>query len=137
MMIATGPHTDAVTARHTFTGVPASVTKARAWAKDRLTVQGVDVPMDLPLVLTELVANAVRHTRSGDPGGTFVVRLSVRPDRVRVEVRDNGPRGHRTPTALAWSPTAESGRGLAIVNAFADSWGPLTAACGVFAEVPR
>ncbi|GAB2520813.1 ATP-binding protein [Nocardiopsis aegyptia] len=136
-MIATGPHTDTVTARHTFPGVATSLTQARAWAGARLTDQGVDVPDDLPLVLTELATNAIRHTRSSDPGGTFTVRLILGPKRVRVEVRDNGPRGHHTPAVRPWSPTAVSGRGLAIVEAFSASWGPLPVVSGVFAEVAR
>jgi anti-sigma regulatory factor (Ser/Thr protein kinase) len=137
MMIAAGPHTRTTTARHTFPGVPASIEKARVWARDRLTNQGVDVPEDLALVLSELATNAIQHTRSGAPSGTFAVRLIVHPDRVRVEVRDNGPRGARTPTRRTATLNAERGRGLLLVDAVALTWGALPTGSGVYAEVPR
>jgi anti-sigma regulatory factor (Ser/Thr protein kinase) len=137
MMIAAGPHTRTMTARHTFPGVPASIEKARVWATDTLTDDGMGVPEDLTLVLSELATNAIRHTRSGLDGGTFAVRLVVHPDRVRVEVRDNGPRGHRLPIRRDAALNAERGRGLAIVDAFATTWGVLPTGSGVYAEVPR
>jgi anti-sigma regulatory factor (Ser/Thr protein kinase) len=137
MMIAAGPHTRTMTARHTFPGVPASIAKARVWARDTLTDDGMGVPEDLTLVLTELATNTIQHTRSGLDGGTFAVRLVVHPDRVRVEVRDNGPRGHRLPTRRDATLSAERGRGLAIVDAFATTWGVLPTGSGVYAEVPR
>jgi anti-sigma regulatory factor (Ser/Thr protein kinase) len=135
MMIATGP--DTVTARHTFDGVPKSAGEARAWAEERLADEGIDAPDDLDLIVSELATNAIQHTRSGEEGGTFSVRLVVHPDRVRVEVRDNGPRGHRTPTLRAATMSAERGRGLALVDAFAATWGRLPIGNGVYAEVPR
>jgi anti-sigma regulatory factor (Ser/Thr protein kinase) len=97
----------------------------------------VDAPADLDLVLSELATNAIQHTRSGLAGGTFAVRLVVHPDRVRVEVRDNGPRGSRVPTPKAATMSAERGRGLALVDAFAATWGRLPIGNGVYAEVPR
>jgi serine/threonine-protein kinase RsbW len=42
-------------------------------------------------VLSELSANAVLHSRSGEPGGAFAVRLQHRPgDSVWGEVEDEG-----------------------------------------------
>ncbi len=42
-------------------------------------------------MLSELSANAVRHSRSGLPGGAFTVRLWYRPgDCIRGEVEDDG-----------------------------------------------
>jgi anti-sigma regulatory factor (Ser/Thr protein kinase) len=65
------------------------------------------------LVVSELVANAVRH-------GHAPVRLEVtgEPGRVMVEVHDaagGGPVRHR--------PDDEGGRGLHLVTALATNWG--------------
>jgi anti-sigma regulatory factor (Ser/Thr protein kinase) len=136
-MIATDPRTGAVTARRTFDGVRESAGEARAWAQDRLAAQGAAVPTDLLLILSELATNAIQHTLSGEPSGTFAVRLIVHHDRVRVEVRDNGPRGHRTPTQRTATLNAERGRGLLLVDAVALTWGALPTGGGVYAEVPR
>jgi anti-sigma regulatory factor (Ser/Thr protein kinase) len=136
-MIATDPRTGAVTARRTFGGVRESAGQARAWARDRLAAQDVAVPTDLLLILSELAANAVQHTRSGLVGGTFAVRLVIHPDRVRVEVRDNGPLGRRVPVLRVAALNAERGRGLLLVQTLAHTWGHLPTGSGVYAEVPR
>ncbi len=39
-------------------------------------------------MLSELATNAVVHSRSGQPGGTFTVRAELGAQRLRVEVRD-------------------------------------------------
>ncbi|WP_230864216.1 ATP-binding protein [Streptomyces clavuligerus] len=51
---------------------------------------GVD---DAQLVVGELAANAVKHTRSGAPGGSFHVTVVFRDGRVRVVVADQGGGG--------------------------------------------
>jgi serine/threonine-protein kinase RsbW len=45
---------------------------------------------DAVLCVSELATNAVLHSASRDPGGTFTVRASIFGDCVRVEVEDNG-----------------------------------------------
>jgi anti-sigma regulatory factor (Ser/Thr protein kinase) len=67
------------------------------------------------LVTTELVANAVRHARTG-------VRLSVRPTTtgMLVEVADDSP---RMPERRDPGLFDESGRGLWLVDAMAARWG--------------
>ena len=70
------------------------------------------------MCLSELATNAVLHSRSGRPGGTFWVRACVDGGRVRVEVEDEGG---------AWEPArggnGQSGRGLVIVSNLASRWG--------------
>lgn len=69
------------------------------------------------LCASELATNAVRHSRSGLPGGTFTVQVVVFPGiSVRVEVRDEG--GPWTP-ALA---DPEGHHGFDIVGALAVDW---------------
>ena len=77
---------------------------------------------DLRLLVSEVVANSVRH--AGAIGERGYVRLKVfASDRVvRVEVRDPGPGFDReglAPPAL----DDPSGRGLYLVEQIAESWG--------------
>ena len=71
---------------------------------------------DALLVLTELLANAVRHGR-----GPVEVVLTRHVDGVRVEVADTGTGRVRTPSASTSPGT--SGRGLLIVDALSTGWG--------------
>ena len=75
---------------------------------------------ELVLLTSELAANAVSHSRSGHPGGTFTVRATLYPgDYAWIEVIDQGG-----PWA-AGNDDVEHGRGLAVVAAIAGdgSWG--------------
>lgn len=81
------------------------------------------------LVLSELTANAIRHTDSG----WIVCGVALTPEGagpagarrgVQVEVHDDGSIGD-LPHRLAPSPDRESGRGLHIVEALASRWGVL------------
>ncbi len=71
-----------------------------------------------PVVLSvsELVANAVKH---GRPPVVMLLRRTARS--VRVEVHDEAPAAHLP--AASQSATAESGRGLVIVDAVSDDTG--------------
>ncbi|MGW1324271.1 ATP-binding protein [Streptomyces antibioticus] len=69
------------------------------------------------LIVTELVANAARHTSCQE------IRLMVRrpsATRLRVGVLDRAPA--RLPT-LGQADDDESGRGLVLIDAVADRWG--------------
>jgi serine/threonine-protein kinase RsbW len=48
------------------------------------------VASDAVFCVSELATNAVLHSASRNPGGTFTVRASISGDHVRVEVEDNG-----------------------------------------------
>lgn len=92
---------------------------------------------DACLVLAELVGNAVRHGAPLDGGGLDVDWV-VRDGVVEVRVTDGGGGVPRQRAAI--SPGAETGRGLAIVDAVAASWGVARARAGettVWARVPR
>ncbi|MDP9607983.1 ATP-binding protein [Streptomyces demainii] len=70
------------------------------------------------LIVTELIANASRHTSCSE------IRLTVaRPDatRLRVGVVDREPA--RLPILSQAADDDESGRGLLLVDAVADCWG--------------
>jgi len=75
----------------------------------------------LQLIVSELVTNAIVHSRSGRDGGIVTVAISGDAARVRVEVTDDG--GTELPRLRAADSGAESGRGLHLVDALAAwSW---------------
>ncbi|MFE5045151.1 ATP-binding protein [Streptomyces sp. NPDC056637] len=68
----------------------------------------------------ELTSNAVRH--GSLPGRDFRLTLLLLPDRCRVEVTDTRP--ERLPPPVPPQPGDETlGRGLLIVQSYADRWG--------------
>lgn len=67
------------------------------------------------LLANELVTNAVLHADTD-----VDLRLRRATDRVRVEV---GDRSGGRPEARELLPGAQTGRGLALVDALADRWG--------------
>ena len=73
-------------------------------------VRGCPFADDFVLLASELSANAVVHSRSGQPGGAFTVRAEIRPgDYARLEVEDQGG------PWIERAPGEERGRGLALV----------------------
>jgi len=78
---------------------------------------------DLVLLLaSELCANAIVHSRSGEAGGQFSVDIDWAPDLARVVVGDQG--SAKLPQIPARTSTmGESGRGLHVVSSLCDEWG--------------
>jgi anti-sigma regulatory factor (Ser/Thr protein kinase) len=70
---------------------------------------------DLKLCTSEVVANALKHA-----GGECQVKVAWTGQHLRVDVQD---RSTRPPRLGEPSGDAESGRGLFLVEAFAQSWG--------------
>lgn len=73
---------------------------------------------DALICLGELACNALQHSRSGRPGGTFTVRATLTTATLRVAVEDEG--GPWTPCP---GPDDQHGRGLLIVSGLARAWG--------------
>ncbi|MFD9975905.1 ATP-binding protein [Streptomyces sp. NPDC059017] len=128
------PHTPPTPLRFTrlLSATPRGARLARLLAVRQLTEWGrpstSTATESAALVVAELAANAVTHARVR--GRCFRLTLTIEtPDTLRVEVTD--PRGDRplqprtaaTATAAAPDPTAESGRGLLLVDALATRWG--------------
>jgi anti-sigma regulatory factor (Ser/Thr protein kinase) len=102
-------------ARSRCLSLPESVPEARALVQ---VLGGItqDQAFAAALVVTELLTNAILHTRSGLPGGTVTVILEPAAAALRITVRDAGPvRRRRAPQA--GGELAETGRGLLIVAA--------------------
>lgn len=97
-------------------GSPEEVGRARRWTRDIL--RNSPCADDAELIVSELGANALVHTISGDPAGTFHITLAVSAQVVSISVTDSG--GTKT-TPQVERPTAEDthGRGLGMVNALA------------------
>jgi serine/threonine-protein kinase RsbW len=76
---------------------------------------------DLKLALTEACTNSVRHAYQDDGEGTVEILYELEPDRLAVEVGDDGP-GFEPSTLLAdgENELAEGGLGIAIIRALAD-----------------
>lgn len=88
----------------------------------RAVVAGMDdigdgVRCDLTLVVSELVANAVRHAPPTDDG-EIELSIARRDGLIHVEVRDPGCGFDPTP-----HPTREGGLGLVTVSRVAREWG--------------
>lgn len=124
-------------AEQIFLGIPQNVREARAWVETTLKEWGVAEPDPLTLVVSELTTNAVTHTLSGHPGEKFTVSLAVFEDRVRVRVKDAGPKPGRTLTIRNPSLESKHGRGLVLVDMLSLSWKPLAVGSGVQAEIAR
>ena len=92
-----------------------SVPSARRFVTDAVSDLPDDVSDSIALIATELASNSVRHAASA-----FEVTIEQLPDRIRIEVVDDG---EGEPVVMSPGPTDTSGRGLRIVKALADGWG--------------
>ncbi|WP_150252908.1 ATP-binding protein [Nocardiopsis deserti] len=121
------------TKRHwEFPGEPAGVPLARAFLDTCAATRDSDYRYVFSLLGTELATNAIRHSRSGEEGQTFVLRVTRAPNGLTLVCRDNGRPTRSQPGEdgpLSAGPlegdrlTAENGRGLALVDSFATAWG--------------
>src|SRR5437764_15097666 len=95
---------------------PSSAAEARRFVRSALAEWGASRLDDVAtLLVTELVTNAVLHTRSGPE-----VTARLAGDRLRVEVADDNP---TPPVRQRYGPRAGTGRGLILVNELASAWG--------------
>jgi anti-sigma regulatory factor (Ser/Thr protein kinase) len=104
-------------AMQTFAATPDQVRHARSFLRGVL--KACPVVDDAVLMISELCANAVQHSDSRKPGGTFTVRTEVHEaGYVWAEVEDSGG---------LWVPSASrsdgGGHGLGIVRTMASDWG--------------
>jgi serine/threonine-protein kinase RsbW len=102
------------TASFTLLPVALSSVSARATLRTVLGDWADDgIRADAALLLTELVANCVRHARS-----PMQIRLTVEHDLLRAEVRDGSALN-----PLPREPDEHGGRGVLILDALASRWG--------------
>jgi anti-sigma regulatory factor (Ser/Thr protein kinase) len=98
---------------------PRAVTVSRRTLRLILTMHGLIRLVDVAeLLATELVSNAVRHTK-----GPAALRLRWSADVLRIGAWDADPAPPEPPVSLEQAADLEEGRGLALVKACADLWG--------------
>ncbi|MEU0741855.1 ATP-binding protein [Streptomyces sp. NPDC006134] len=97
-----------------------AVTVSRRTLRLILTMHGLITLVDVAeLLATELVSNAVRHTKG--PAALRVRRPP--PGTLRIGAWDADPEPPEPPVPPEQAADAEEGRGLALVRACADVWG--------------
>jgi anti-sigma regulatory factor (Ser/Thr protein kinase) len=100
-------------------GKPELVPALRALVGSLLT--GHPAVDDIRLMATETIGNAIRHTRSGQDGGTLILTVLDLGRVTRVEVIDQGcTAGHPHPRNN--TQASEDGYGLQLVAALAAKW---------------
>lgn len=100
----------------TCPGFPEEVSRARRWTRDIL--RGSPLAADAELIVSELSANAILHTASGQDSGSFSVALAVSAQVIAMSVTDDGGAG-TAPKIERQDQDAERGRGLGMVSVIA------------------
>jgi anti-sigma regulatory factor (Ser/Thr protein kinase) len=112
----------------TIPGRPEQVATARAFVARTLNSHRIGADVDAATLLTsEIVTNAVQHTKSGVDDGTVTIVVIRVPHGVLVEVIDDGSAG--TPTVKG-DLYAADGHGLYLVQHLAAQWGYLREPAG-------
>ncbi|WP_436850088.1 ATP-binding protein [Streptomyces monashensis] len=102
---------------------PVSAGRARRLVTAQLSDWAVgDLADTAELLVSELVTNALRHTR-----GPLRLNLRLRQGRLLCEVEDTESTG---PVRGAADPDAEGGRGTELIDLLADAWGSRRTATG-------
>ncbi|UNS98032.1 ATP-binding protein [Streptomyces tubbatahanensis] len=101
----------------TCPGLPEEIGRARRWTRDVLR----DSPHadDAALIVSELGSNALVHSASGSPNGSFHVSLHRSPGTVVLAVTDTGG-GATKPHVATPDEDDTHGRGLGLVAALAN-----------------
>ena len=80
-----------------------------------------EVLSDLKLALTEAASNSVRHAYTGDDdAGVVEISYELRPDRLVIEVTDEGEGFDPAEADGPAEELSEGGLGIAIIRAIAD-----------------
>jgi anti-sigma regulatory factor (Ser/Thr protein kinase) len=107
---------------------PSAPARARAELREVTTeVANESDRATLTLLTSELVTNAVIHSGAG-AGDAIVLRITIYPDRVRVEVTDPGS-GFEV-GQLPPRPRDFGGHGLVVVEGLSSRWGTTRPATG-------
>jgi len=105
----------------TLPGTARAAGVARHWVALVLEAAGCLGVDEVLLVTSELVGNAVRHTRSGGPGGVILMVVKQEGAAVRIEVVDEG--SETVPCPRVPDGLTLSGRGLWLVEELSETWG--------------
>ncbi len=112
----------------TIPGRPEQVGLVRSFVARTLGSNRIPADADAATLLTsEIVTNAIQHTKSGVDGGTVTIVVIGVPRGVLVEIIDDGSAG--TPVVKGDLYAAE-GHGLFLVQHLAAQWGYLRDSAG-------
>jgi serine/threonine-protein kinase RsbW len=75
---------------------------------------------DMKLALTEACSNSVRHAYAAGHDGVVEIVYDLRPDRLVIEVTDEGEGFDPDASGAAGEGLSEGGLGIAIIRAIAD-----------------
>jgi anti-sigma regulatory factor (Ser/Thr protein kinase) len=103
--------------------VPGSARAARRFARATLIAWRLDtLADDVDIVVSELITNALLHARTGSPPADTAIRLELEQSGRVLTCRVSD--GSSLPPTMEDAPaTAESGRGLLLVDALSAAWG--------------
>ncbi len=112
----------------TIPGRPEQVSTARAFVAQTLSAHRISADSDTATLLTsEIVTNAIAHTKSGVEGGIITIVVIGVPRGVLVEVIDDGSAGA---PIVKGDLYAVEGHGLFLVQRLAAQWGYLRDTAG-------
>ena len=113
---------DGLVVRLTFPARPEYITLCRLALTGigRLRALSDELLADLKLALTEAASNSVRHAYSRDNIGVVEVAYELRPDRLVIEVTDQGEGFDPGEAEGPPDGLSEGGLGIAIIRAIAD-----------------
>ncbi|WP_306370771.1 ATP-binding protein [Nocardiopsis sp. CC223A] len=111
--------------RYAFPGLGEVMPLVRAFLDTCAAHRDADYRYLFTLLGSELAANAVRHSLSGRPGGHYTLLVHRNRHGLHLTCRDLGAAtGEDTCLSPGRLPAeAETGRGLALVDALATDWG--------------
>ncbi|MFI6450590.1 ATP-binding protein [Streptosporangium amethystogenes] len=104
-------------------GVAESVCAARRYVRGVLEDSGQRDTYDAELLVSELVSNAVRYSKSGCLGGLVTVVVANCGETVQIAVGDSGSATCAPRVPAESGEDAEGGRGLWLVRELSLSWG--------------
>ncbi len=120
--MTTSANGDALTVRLTIPARAEYITLCRLALTGigRLRALPDELLADLKLALTEAASNSVRHAYAGEDVGVVEISYELHPDRLVIEVTDEG--GGFDPAQTEGHPDelSEGGLGIAIIRAIAD-----------------
>lgn len=113
--------------RHVRLQIPAKaeyITLGRLALTGLSRLQGLreETLADLKLALTEACSNSVRHAYRDGRAGTVEIVYDLRPDRLTIEVLDDGPGFSYVESDGEDSELSEGGLGIAIIRSLSDEF---------------
>lgn len=125
--------------RYEFWGFSEILPLVRAFLDTCAAARDTEYRYLFTLLGHELAVNAITHTRSGRPAGSFILLVRRRTDGLTLTCHDQGdpdparrtaPGRHHLadpgpldPASLTTPSLAEGGRGLALIDTLATDWG--------------